>query len=206
VRRYVLASSCSIYDCGIGDERADVLQDETARVAPRAPYSVSKYEAERAVLAMTDKAFSPVILRKGTVYGYSPRMRYDLVVNTFVRDALATGRLTVHHGGEMWRPLVDVRDVAQAYVALIEAEDAAVRVEIFNLCYKNLRISELALRIQEALRWLGIAVEVRPEYHHGAVRNYRVSCDKIGRVLSFRPKVSIEEAVADIVQRAKANG
>jgi nucleoside-diphosphate-sugar epimerase len=206
VRRYVLASSCSIYDCGILNERVDVLQDETSPVAPRAPYSVSKYEAERAILVMADDGFCPVILRKGTVYGYSPRMRYDLVVNTFVRDALVHRRLTLHHGGEMWRPLVDVRDAAQAYVALIEAEDAAVRGEIFNLCYQNLRISELALRVREALRRLGIEVDVRPDYHHGSVRNYRVSGEKIGRILNFHPKVSIEESVADMVQRVQADG
>lgn len=206
VRRYVLASSCSIYDCGVLDEGADVLQDETAPVAPRAPYSLSKYEAEREILPMAGEGFCPVALRKGTIYGYSPRMRYDLVVNTFVRDALVHRRLTLHHGGEMWRPLVDVRDAAQAYIALIEAEDAAVRGEVFNLCYRNLRISELALRVQEALRRLGIGVDVRPDYHHGSVRNYRVSGDKIGRVLNFRPKVSIEESVTDMVQRLRADG
>src|SRR5215468_2399089 len=126
VSRYVLASSCSIYDCGILDERADVLQDETSPVAPRAPYSVSKYEAERAILAMTDDTFCPVALRKGTVFGYSPRMRYDLVVNTFVRDALTKGYVTVHCGGEMWRPLVDVSDLARTYVACVEAADEKV--------------------------------------------------------------------------------
>ena len=188
------------------DEGADVLQDETAPVAPRAPYSLSKYEAERDILPMADAGFCPVALRKGTIYGYSPRMRYDLVVNTFVRDALIHRRLTLHHGGEMWRPLVDVRDAAQAYIALVEAEDAAVRGEVFNLCYRNLRISELALRVQEALRRLGIDVDVRPDYHHGSVRNYRVSGDKIARVLNFRPKVSIEESVTDMVQRIRADG
>ena len=66
VKRYVLASSCSIYDCGVLDEGADVLQDETAPVAPRAPYSVSKYEAEREILPMADEDFCPVALRKGT--------------------------------------------------------------------------------------------------------------------------------------------
>ena len=59
----------------------------------------------------------PVILRNGTVYGHSPRMRYDLVVNTFVKDALLNGRLSLHGGGWMWRPLVDVRDVADAIIA-----------------------------------------------------------------------------------------
>lgn len=206
VRRYVLASSCSIYDCGVLEEGADVLQDESSPVAPRAPYSLSKYEAERAILPMADAGFCPVALRKGTIYGYSPRMRYDLVVNTFVRDALIHRRLTLHHGGEMWRPLVDVRDAAQAYVALVEAEDAAVRGEVFNLCYRNLRISELALRVQESLRRLGIDVDVRPDYQHGSVRNYRVSGDKIARVLNFRPKVSIEESVTDMVQRIHADG
>jgi nucleoside-diphosphate-sugar epimerase len=203
VPRYVMASSCSVYDCGVLDEGADVLQDETSPVAPRAPYSRSKYEAELGVLPMADHRFCPVILRKGTVFGYSPRMRYDLVVNTFVRDALTRGRLTLHHGGEMWRPLVDVRDAAQAYVALLEAPDAAVRGQIFNLCYRNLRISELALRVREALRGHGIEVDIRPDYHQGGVRNYRVAAEKIGRVLDFRPKVSIEASVADMVERIR---
>jgi nucleoside-diphosphate-sugar epimerase len=206
VRRYVLASSCSVYDRGVLDERADVVQDETSPVAPRAPYSASKYAAEKALQAMATDGFCPVILRKGTVYGYSPRLRYDLVVNTFVRHALAGEPLTLHYGGEMWRPLVDVRDAASAYVALIEADEAAVRGEIFNLCYQNLRISELALRVRESLRRLGIEVDVRPDYHEGAVRNYRVSGEKIARVLNFRPKVSIEESVTDMVQRIRANG
>jgi nucleoside-diphosphate-sugar epimerase len=205
VRRYVLASSCSIYDCGIVDERADVLQDETSPVTPRAPYSVSKYEAERAILAMTDDTFCPVALRKGTVYGYSPRMRYDLVVNTFVRDALTKGRLTLHHGGEMWRPLVDVRDAAQV-ARPGEAEDAAVRGRSFNPCYQNLRISELALCAQEALRRLEIHVDIRPDYQHGSVRNYRVSGEKIARVLNFRPKVLIEESVAASSAHVRADG
>jgi nucleoside-diphosphate-sugar epimerase len=206
IRRYVLASSCSVYDCGIIDEGADVLQDETSAVAPRAPYSLSKYEAERAILPLTDSGFCPVILRKGTVYGYSPRMRYDLVVNTFVRDALTRGYLTLFHGGEMWRPLVDIRDAVQAYILLAEADDSLVRGQIFNLCYQNLRISELALRVREALRGLGITVDLRPDYHHGGVRNYRVSGEKIARILNFRPKISIEESVADLVKHAQADG
>jgi nucleoside-diphosphate-sugar epimerase len=207
VSRYVLASSCSIYDCGIIDEGADVLQDETSPVNPRVPYSLSKYEAERGVLPLTDSRFCPVILRKGTVYGYSPRMRYDLVVNTFVRDALTRGQLTLYHGGEMWRPLVDIRDAVQAYILLAEADESLVRGQIFNLCYQNLRISELALRVREGLRRLGIPVDLRPDYQHGgAVRNYRVSGEKIARLLNFRPKVSIEESVTDIVQRLRTNG
>jgi nucleoside-diphosphate-sugar epimerase len=106
----------------------------------------------------------------------------------------------------MWRPLIDVRDTAQAYVALLEADEAAVRGEIFNLCYQNLRISELALRVRESLRGLGLKVDLSPDYHQGPVRNYRVSGDKFRRALDFRPKGSIEDSVADMVQRIRTEG
>ena len=105
---------------------------------------------------MADEHFCPVVLRKGTVYGWSPRMRFDLVVNTFLKDALTRGRITIHYGGEMWRPLVDVRDAARAYIACLEADDDKVRGQIFNVIYRNMRISELALRVKDALAENGV--------------------------------------------------
>src|ERR1039458_3434398 len=125
VKRYIFASSCSIYDVGIVDEERDVLLNEESPVQPRAAYGVSKLAGERELLALCDKDFSPVILRMGTLFGFSPRMRYDLVVNTFVKDAFLKGAMTLHYGGQMWRPLVDVRDAARAYVMALEAPDAA---------------------------------------------------------------------------------
>jgi len=201
VKRFVFASTCSIYDRGVGDSEVDVIQDETSEVAPKAAYSSSKYEAERILLGMADKHFCPVILRKGTVFGFSPRMRYDLVVNTFVKDALTKGTLTLHYGGEMWRPLVDVRDAARAYIACLQAEESAVHGEIFNVSHSNYRISELALRVREALRDSGIDVDIRPDYGYRGVRSYRVSARKIERVLAFRPVVTVEESVQDMVRR-----
>jgi nucleoside-diphosphate-sugar epimerase len=126
VKRYVLASSCSIYDVGVKDEEKDIVIDERTPIAPKAAYSSSKFEAEKILLTLKDKSFSPVILRKGTIFGYSRRMRFDLVVNTFVKDALTKGSITPYFGGEMWRPLVDIRDAAKAYIACIEADDATV--------------------------------------------------------------------------------
>jgi len=206
VRRYVFASTCSIYDRGVGDDRCDVLLDETAEVHPRAAYSSSKYQAERLLLEMADDDFCPVVLRKGTVYGFSPRMRYDLVVNTFVKCALSGWALTLHYGGEMWRPLVDVRDVARAYLACLEADEDLVRGEIFNVSYQNVRISELALRVREALRGAGVEVDIRPDYGYRGVRSYRVSAEKIERVLNVRPKVTIEESVIDMGEKIRAYG
>src|SRR4051795_2388112 len=114
ISRYVFASSCSLYD-----GMPPGMHDETADIQPRAAYATSKrYGEERLLeLAAEDPGFSPVILRNGTVYGWSPRMRYDLVVNTFTKDALLNGKLMLHGGGWMWRPLVDVRDVSDSMIA-----------------------------------------------------------------------------------------
>ncbi len=206
VRRYVFASSCSIYDRGVGNESADVLLDESSDVNPHAAYSSSKREAEKLLLGMVSDNFCPVILRKGTVYGFSPRMRYDLVVNTFVKSALATGKITLHYGGEMWRPLVDVRDVARAYIACLEAPEEKVRGQVFNVSFHNIRISELGLRVRAALHASGHDAEIVPDYGYQGVRSYRVSAAKIQRVLDFQPKVSIEESVKDLVKQIKAYG
>ncbi len=203
VRRYLFASSCSVYDRGASDDGHDTLYDETAPVEPRAAYAASKYEAERQLLAMTGPDFCPVILRKGTVYGFSPRMRFDLVVNTFVRDALTSGRIVVYRGGEMWRPLIDVRDVARAYLACLSAEERLVCGEIFNVAYCNMRISELALRVRETLRAAGVSVDVAPDYSYRAVRSYRVTTHKIQECLGFRPVVSVEDAVRDMLRQLR---
>jgi len=206
VRRYILASSCSVYDCGVSDEARDQVQDETAPVAPRAAYAISKFEAEQRVLALASDSFTPVVLRKGTVYGYSPRMRYDLVVNTFVKDALSRGEIALFYGGEMWRPLVDVRDVARAYVACLEAEPEAVRGEVFNIAYRNMRISEVALRVRSTLRELGVPCDVRPDYGYRGIRSYRVSARKIEQRLGFTPVVTVEDSVRDMVEKIRQRG
>ncbi len=202
-RRYLLASSCSIYDHGVADDDRDVVYDETSEVHPRAAYAVSKFEAERQLLAMAGGDFCPIILRKGTVFGYSPRMRFDLVVNTFVRDALVNGTITLFRGGEMWRPLVDVRDVARAYITCLAANEAAVNGQIFNVANCNMRISELALRVRATLRELGVGVDVNPDYAYRGVRSYRVSTQKIERALGFKAVVSVEDAVRDLVTRLR---
>lgn len=206
VRRYVFGSTCSIYDRGIGEDARDVVLDEEAEVNPKAAYSSAKYSAEKALLEMADECFCPVILRKGTIYGFSPRMRYDLVVNTFVRDALYKHCITVFYGGEMWRPLIDVRDVARAYVACLDSDENRVRGQVFNLAHGNFRISELALRVREALRQIGVDVDVKTDYAYRGVRSYRVNTEKIHGVLKFVPCVSVEESVRDMVERIEKYG
>lgn len=206
VRRFLFASSCSIYDRGISDGVHDQLLTEEAEVEPRAAYSVSKYVAERLLLKMVSDEFCPIILRMGTVFGFSPRMRYDLVLNTFVRDALSSGSLTVHRGGEMWRPLVEVSDAAGAYLTCLNAPEEKVKGEIFNVAFCNARVSELALRTREVLRSMGIPAEVCAEYGYRGIRSYRVSTAKIENRLGFRPKVTIEESVQSMVRQIREYG
>jgi nucleoside-diphosphate-sugar epimerase len=199
VRRMIFASTCSIYDRGVGEEVRDILLDEEADVDPRAAYATSKLAAEQAILAMADADFSPVSFRKGTIFGFSPRMRYDLVVNSFVKDALSTGKMSVHYGGAMWRPLIDIKDVARAYVTALECDQELIAGQIFNLTGGNFRISELGLRVQTALRDLGVHAELDVDYSYRLVRSYRVSGEKILRVLGFQPRVTVEESVEHMV-------
>ena len=206
VPRLIFASSCSIYDRGVGDDVRDILLDEQSPVEPKAAYATSKLAAEQAILPLASETFAPVAFRKGTVFGFSPRMRYDLVVNTFVKDALSKGRITVHHGGAMWRPLIDIRDVARGYVTGLQAPADVVRGEIFNLTAGNFRISELALRVQRALADLGIEASVDADFSYRLVRSYRVSGDKASRILGFRPQVTVEESVGTMVAEIERHG
>ncbi len=206
VRRYVFASSCSIYDIGEGNDEKDILLDETSTVDPKAAYSRSKYEAEQILLKLADKNFCPVILRKGTVYGFSPRLRYDLVVNTFVKDAMTKGILTPYSGGEMWRPMVDVHDAAKAYITCIQAPEERVFGQVFNVVNRNFRISELAMRVREGLRQVGVKADIAPEYRYKGVRNYRVSGKKLERTLDFEPSIAVEESVVNMVEKIRQFG
>ena len=200
VSRFVFASSASVYDLGM-DEAQDVLRDEDSAIYPAASYSSSKYEAERILRTMGDDTFCPVILRKGTIYGFSHRMRYDLVVNTFIKSALTTGTMGLHSGGEVWRPLIDVHDVARAYIAAIEADAGDVCNEIFNISGDNLRISELALRMQAVLKYCVHAVDIVPDYSPRPMRSYRMSTEKARRVLGFESEMTVDRSVMDILDK-----
>lgn len=206
IRRFVLASSCSVYDLGASVSQGDFVFSEETQVQPCAAYSKSKFQAEQRVLSLVDDIFCPVILRMGTVFGFSPRMRYDLVVNTFVKDALSRGIIFLDYGGEMWRPMVDVRDVARAYISCLEANDTKVKTQIFNVVYKNFRISELAVQCQKALEEIGVRASIQSDYKHKAVRSYRVSGEKIEQQLFFQPRFSVEDSVKDMVAKIREYG
>jgi nucleoside-diphosphate-sugar epimerase len=194
--RYVFASSCSLYD-GLPPG----MHDERAPVEPQAAYATSKRYAEQALLGLVDEGLTPVILRNGTVYGWSPRMRFDLVVNTFVKDALLNGTLTLHGGGWMWRPLVDVRDAADAMIAAYEAPAEKVRGEIFNVLHSNYQIRELAMLVAGTVGMNGRLVKVVEAPAPRLARDYECSNAKLSTALGFVPRHSVLEAATDLVER-----
>ena len=195
VERFVFGSSCSLYD-GLPDGST---YDEDAPIVPRGPYAESKRFGEEALLELAGPGFCPVILRQGTVYGYSPRMRLDLVVNTFVKDALTQGGLVIHGGGWMWRPLVDVQDAADAQIACLEAPADLVRGQIFNVVQDNYQIRDLAARVAAAVGQLrgNVAVDSAPE--PPLVRNYQCSNGKLAATLGVRPSRTVQESVDNMV-------
>jgi nucleoside-diphosphate-sugar epimerase len=196
IERFVFASSCSLYD-GLPPG----MHDETAEIAPRAAYATSKRYGEEALLRLAREGLTAVILRNGTVYGWSPRMRFDLVVNTFVKDALLTGRLQLHGGGWMWRPLVDVRDASDAMIAAYEAPTEKVRGEIFNVLHSNYQIRELALIVAGTVRMAGRAVDLTETPAPRLARDYECSNAKLSSTLGFTPRNSVLSAATELVER-----
>lgn len=201
VQRFVFGSSCSVYDKAPGS--GDALLTEESPVGPKAAYGASKLAAENILLDLADGRFCPTILRQGTVYGWSPRMRYDLVVNTFVKCAFEQGRLSVHCGGRMWRPLIDVTDVAKCYIACIEAPVQDVAGQIFNVSHKNYQILELATLVKKALDGI-VEVDLHVEHDDQPFRDYRVCTRKIERMLGYHATVPVDESARAIAHRIQA--
>src|SRR3954451_5692818 len=196
IKRFVFASSCSLYD-GLPPG----MHDETAPIQPRGAYATSKRYGEEALLDLVDKGLDVGIVRNGTVYGWSPRMRYDLVVNTFVKDALLKGRLDLHGGGWMWRPLVDVRDCADAMIALMEAPAEKIRGEVFNVLHSNYQIRELAMLVAGSVQMLGREVKLAEAPLPSLVRDYECSNAKLSVMLGFNPSRSVVHAVEELLSR-----
>jgi nucleoside-diphosphate-sugar epimerase len=202
IGRFTFGSSCSLYD-GLPTGQ---VYDEEAELRPRGAYATSKKAAEEALVALTDDAFRPVILRQGTVYGYSPRMRFDLVVNTFVKDALLKGALSLHGGGWMWRPLVDVTDVARAHIHCLEAPIEQVGGETFNIFHDNYQIRELAMLVAGSAQMRKFHVELKEAPLPEITRDYKCSNAKLRAKAGFEPQVSVLESIEGMMQWIEREG
>jgi nucleoside-diphosphate-sugar epimerase len=142
VSRFVFASSCSMYGAAAEEEALD----ESAPLRPLTPYAESKVRAEEALKELAGDGFAPVSMRNATAYGVSPRLRLDIVLNNLVAWAHTTGAIRLQSDGTPWRPLVHIRDIARATLALLDAPPDLVSGEAFNIgtAEQNYRIRDLA--------------------------------------------------------------
>lgn len=192
IHRFLYASTCSVYGIGAGP------LEEDAPLNPVSLYARTKIESEKIILGMGDEYFSPTILRMGTLYGYSPRMRFDLVVNTMSMKSFVDGKIQVF-GGRQWRPLLGVEDAAEVYIRCLEANLKDVGNRVFNVGSdaQNYQIDQVAEIIGTALG--GIPIE--RDHSNLDARDYRVSFNRLERTLGFVPHQRIDDSSRSIFDK-----
>ena len=193
VKRFLLSSSCSMHGASTG-----ARVTEESPVYPLTPYGISKIRAEKDITKLADGTFSPIFLRNGTVYGVSPRLRLDIVLNNLVGWACTTGRVRIMSDGSPWRPVIHIEDVCQAFIAAMEAPVDVVHNQIFHVGAnrENFRIRDLA----EIVRSVVPGCEVEYVHEQSAdQRTYIADFSKIERLLpAFQPKWSVAEGARQL--------
>ncbi len=185
VKRFVYASSCSVYGYTVNE-----LYDEDAPVTCAYPYGISKLAGEHGVLQLQDDTFSTIALRQGTVCGHSPRMRFDLIINTMFKCAILDGEITVNNPS-IWRPLLDVRDTASAFLRAVQADKTISGV--FNVAKDNFTVGQVADFVKdevEACTGKKVKIKIKDVQDF---RNYKVSCERAKTYLGFQPKYAITD-------------
>lgn len=194
VSRLLYASTCSVY--GVNEE----VVNETSAANPVSLYGASKLGSENILLASRGETFHPTVLRLGTIFGWSPRPRFDLVVNLLAAKAFFEKKVVIYNKAQ-WRPFVHVTDICRAFQSALEAPLEKVSGEVFNVGSDgmNHRLGEVGEAIRRIDRRLRVTHESNLD-----VRNYRVSFEKIRTALGYECSVSLADGVRQILQRLKA--
>lgn len=201
VERFIFSSSCSVYGVA-GDE----IIDEQGKLSPETEYARSKVESEKEIAKLADRSFSLVSLRNATVYGISPMLRVDLVVNNLAGWAFTTGKIRMMSDGSPWRPLIHIQDICDAFIAVLKAPRELIHNQVFNVGNnsQNYRVRDIVSAIKKEMP--GCNIEHTGE-HGPDTRTYRVNFNKFTTRLGdyFKPKWSIEKGVKEILAFYKQN-
>jgi len=191
VKRFIYASSCSVY--GYTENE---LYDENRPVGSMFPYGISKLQGEQAAIQLIDNTFSVIALRKGTISGYSPRMRFDLIINTMFKTAMKNHIITVNNPS-IWRPILSIEDAATAYIRAVEASYGISG--IFNIASGNYTVGEIGDLVKAAVEErLSVRLELCIK-HLDDFRNYKVTTEKAQNVLSFHPVGDVKSIVGNLI-------
>jgi nucleoside-diphosphate-sugar epimerase len=197
VRRFIYGSSCSVYGYTV-----DELYDEDSPVISGYPYGISKLQGERGVLQMQGDGFSTIALRKGTISGYSPRMRLDLIVNAMFKSGMRDRKITVNNPA-IWRPILDIRDAIRGYLRAVQAD---YRINgVFNIMSDNYTVGQVGDLVKEELEDLGerVGIEIKDIQDF---RNYKVTSQKAKTVLGYEPRYSVSDIVKKLYQHTDEFG
>ena len=195
VRRFILASSCSIYGSGGG---ASAPLDETAPLAPISAYARSKVAGETGLRAMADNTFEPIMLRNATAYGVSPRTRLDLVLNNLMAYGYTTGKIRVLSDGTPWRPMVHIEDISGAALAAAEAPVGSLADTVFNVGGRNCNYTVRQIAEVAAAALPGCRIEITGETGNDP-RSYRVDFTRaLTQLPGFDPRWTIEAGAAEM--------
>ncbi|AYF73755.1 SDR family oxidoreductase [Nocardia yunnanensis] len=200
VRRFLYASTCSVYGAA-----GDGLVAEDAPLRPLTPYAESKVRVEDDVAAIADSGFSPVFLRNATAFGFSPRLRADIVLNNLVGYAVLTGEVKVLSDGTPWRPLVHAQDIARAFATCLTAPIEAVHCRAYNVGTEanNLTVAQIAQAVVDVVPESTLAITGES----GAdPRSYRVDFGYARKELGFEATWSIPDGAAELYREYTARG